>query len=173
MALEDGSNRETAWYAVYTKKQKEHFADIKLLQLDIETFLPLIRTRIRRKLQLRPLFPCYIFARFDLVRWLYTVNHLEGVNKVVSFNNQPIPVDPEIINELRQRVGEQGFWEAAETLAPGDKVRIHDGIFAGYEGHVECIRPRDRVVILLKAIVSRARLEVDQNFVEIIKEYTS
>jgi len=52
-------------------------------------------------------------------------------------------------------------------------VRIHDGIFAGHEGRIECIRPRDRVVILLNAIVSRARLEVDQNVVEIIKEYTS
>ena len=36
------------WFAVYTKRQKEHYVDSKLIQLDLETFLPLIRTRIRR-----------------------------------------------------------------------------------------------------------------------------
>ncbi len=165
-------NSQAQWFAVYTKKQKEHYADVKLLELGIETFLPLIRVRIRRKLQLRPLFPCYLFARFDAGRWLYTLNHLEGVNKVVSFNDRPIPVDPAIIEGLKKHVSEHGYFVETSTPSPGDKVRIQGGLFEGYEGEIHSIRPKDRVVILLNAIMSTARIEVDGDLVEVIREYT-
>lgn len=161
------------WYAIYTKKHKEHYADIKLLQAGVETFLPLILAPVRRKMQLRPLFPCYLFARFDAGRWLYSFNHLEGVNKVVSFNGRPIPVDPAIIAGLRSRMGEAGcLVQTASLVEAGQRVRLRGGLFDGYEGKIEELRPRDRVVVLLNTIVSRARLEIDRNMLELIREYT-
>ena len=160
------------WYAIYTKKQKEHFADLKLLQLEIETFLPLIYCRVRRRNQLRPLFPCYLFARFDAKRWLYTINHLEGVNKVVSFNERPIPVEPAILESLRERMSGRGYLVEEKSLAPGDTVRVQEGLFEGLEGRIEAVRPRDRVVILLNTILSRARVEINRDMVELLREYT-
>jgi transcriptional antiterminator RfaH len=160
------------WYAIYTKKQKEHYADLKLLQLEIETFLPLIYCRVRRQNQLRPLFPCYLFARFDARRWLYTINHLEGVNKVVCFNERPIPVDSAIIDSLKERIAGRGYLVEEKSLSPGDPVRIQGGLFEGLEGRIEAIRPRDRVVILLSTILSRARVEIDRDLVEVLREYT-
>lgn len=168
---ETGPAQEEHWYAVYTKKQKEHYADLKLLQLGIPTFLPLIRAKIRRRYQLRPLFPCYLFAYFDVRRWLYAVNHLEGIHKVVSFNDNPIPVDPAIIESLKEEMGTHGFMAPAKRPKPGDQVRIRGGLFDGYEGRIESLRPKDRVVVLLNAIISRARLEVDGDVLEILREY--
>lgn len=169
-ALETDSG--ACWYAIYTRKQKEHYADLKLLQLEIETFLPLIYCRVRRRNQLRPLFPCYLFARFDARRWLYTINHLEGVNKVVSSNERPIPVDQAILESLRERMGERGYLVEEKPLEPGDPVRIQEGLFEGLEGRIEAVRPRDRVVILLNTILSRARVEIDRDMVELLREYT-
>jgi transcriptional antiterminator RfaH len=163
---------ELNWYAVYTKKTKEHVADTKLIQLNIETFLPLLRRRIRRKYQLRPLFPCYLFARFDPRRWLYTVNHLEGVNRVVCFDNQPVPVPVEIIERMKLRMGDQGYWVPETEIVPGNRVRVRSGAFSGLEGRIAELKPRDRVVLLLEAIFSGTRVEMDRDLVETIREYT-
>jgi len=164
---------ELNWYAVYTKKMKEHLADTKLIQLDIETFLPLLRRRIRRKYQLRPLFPCYLFARFDSRKWLYTVNHLEGVNRVVCFDNRPVPVPAEIVESMKLKMGDQGYWVPETEIGPGDRVRIRSGTFSGMEGRIAELKPRDRVVLLLKAIFSGTKVEMDRDLVEVIQEYTS
>ena len=171
MEKKEGLIKGPRWYAVYTKKQREHFADLKLMELGIKTFLPLILTKVRRKWQLRPLFSCYIFAYFDASKWLYTINHLPGVNKVVSFNNIPIAVDPMIIEELKSRIGEKGYLISQKEYHKGDYVRIKGGLFDGYEGTIAEIRPRDRIVILLNAIVSRARLEITGDFIEVLQEY--
>jgi transcriptional antiterminator RfaH len=172
MTDENHVNTRERWFAVYTKRQKEQYVDTKLLQLDLETFLPLIRTRIRRKFQLRPLFPCYVFARFDPERWLYSINHLEGVNRVVAFADRPLAVPDEMIRRLRERIGDQGYFVPEQKLVTGDKIRILNGVFAGYEGHIEELRPRDRVVVMLRTIFSQARLEIDVDLVEAIRHYT-
>ncbi len=160
------------WYAIYTKRLREHYADVKLLQLSFETFLPLVATRRRGRCHIRPLFPCYLFARFDAARWLYTVNHLEGVQKVITFNDRPVPVDPLIIQTLRERMEAKGYLEADRELAPGDRVRIHGTLFDGLEGQIEAVRPRDRVVILLQTIFRRARMEIDADVLELIERHT-
>jgi len=160
------------WYAIYTKRLREHYADVKLLQLGFETFLPLAGTRRRGRYQIRPLFPCYLFARFDAARWLYTVNHLEGVQKVITFNEKPVPVDPLIIQSLRERMAAKGYLEADRALSPGDRVRIHGTLFDGLEGRIEAVRPRDRVIILLQTIFQRARMEIDADVLELIERHT-
>jgi len=157
------------WYAIYTKRQKEHHAENKLLLLDIETFLPLILARVRRKRQLRPLFPCYLFARFQASRWLHVVNYLEGVHKVVSFNDVPLPVDQAIIDLLRNRAGERGYLVQEQQFAPGDQVRVKGSVFDGLEGRLEAIRPRDRVVVLLRTLYRTARVELDAASIEVIR----
>lgn len=169
---EPSENTGDCWYAIYTKRLREHYADMKLLQLGLETFLPLICTRRRGRYRVRPLFPCYVFARFDAERWLYTVNHLEGVQKVITFNDRPVAVDPVIIQALREQAGPRGYLEEDRGLSPGDRVRIRGTVFDGLEGRIEEVRPRDRVIILLQTIFRRARLEIDGEVLEIIERHT-
>ncbi|MBP7865139.1 MAG: hypothetical protein KA419_04250 [Acidobacteria bacterium] len=166
--FEEGPN----WYAVYTRRQKEHVTDVKLLQIGLETFLPQSCRRFRGKTLIRPLFPCYFFVRFDPARWLYTVNHTPGVNRVVSFDDRPIPVDPAIITSIREQLNDQGFLVEERAFKPGDPVRITMGAFEGQTGVITALRPRDRVVVLLNAIFSRASLVVGADVLELIREYT-
>lgn len=163
---------DIGWFAVYTKRRQEHAADVRLLEMGLETFLPLVMARVQRRVQVRPLFPCYLFARFDPARWLYAIDHLTGVRQVVSVDGRPLPVDETIIAELRQAGDARGVIELDQRPRPGDEVRIQTGLFAGLVGRVEQMRPRDRVVVLLRAIVSRARVEVDTDMVEVLRAYT-
>src|SRR2546427_8907729 len=58
------------WYTVNTKSQHERVAELSLQQLGVETFYPQLKQRkvIRRRAETRigPLFPSYLFARFQL-----------------------------------------------------------------------------------------------------------
>ena len=58
------------WYAVNTKPHHERLADLNLGRLGVETFYPQMKQKkvIRRREETvsGPLFPGYLFARFDM-----------------------------------------------------------------------------------------------------------
>ena len=76
------------WYVIRTKPHQERQAEFHLRQLSVETFLPLLRhnKRIRRqeKTVVEPLFPRYLFARFDINDRYRAVNYARGVLKIVE-----------------------------------------------------------------------------------------
>ncbi len=60
------------WFLVHTKPHSEKLAETHLQQLGVEIFCPLIKQEkiIRRKRRsvISPLFPGYLFAKFDPFR---------------------------------------------------------------------------------------------------------
>lgn len=78
------------WYANHTKPEQEGRADSNLRAWRVESFTPreneLGYTPAGHvKNQLKPLFPQYIFARFDARRMLRLVYFTRGVHDVVRF----------------------------------------------------------------------------------------
>jgi transcription antitermination factor NusG len=71
-----------------------------------------------------------MFARFDAGRMLRKVWFTRGVSKVIGFGDGPSPVEDEIIELIKSRVGKEGFVEFNEDLKRGDKVVIRDGPLA-------------------------------------------
>jgi transcriptional antiterminator RfaH len=71
----------------------------------------------------KPLFPRYIFARFSVTRSLHKISFTRGVQRVVSFDEKPTPIDDEVIALLQARVDTDGFMRTGEPLRHGDKVR--------------------------------------------------
>ena len=92
------------WYLVRTKQQKEALVQCKLGEFVHRTFLPRMRTRRLRSgiliESLTPLFPCYLFASFELESTLYRVLHTIGVAGVVCAGSTPSEVDPLIMSKL-------------------------------------------------------------------------
>ena len=81
----------TRWYVLRTKPKSEERADNYLHQHGIETFLPWIETPryisgTQNKL-LTPLFPGYLFARFDLMESYTLVRWGKGVNTILGFGD--------------------------------------------------------------------------------------
>ena len=161
------------WFAICTNSRQEERAYQNLLAANVECFNPRIREGRRNQftgavtLIPRSLFPRYIFARFSERNSLRTVRYTRGVLKVVSFNCKPAPIDNEVIELMKSRVGKDGFITVGEALKPGDKVRIKDGPWQAIVGVIEKdTQPSERVQILLTAINYQGRLMIERQLVE-------
>jgi transcriptional antiterminator RfaH len=160
----------TPWYVVRTQYHKEDRAEMSLMTAGLATFLPRIRAKRRSRSHLPdtlPLFPQYIFVKFDAAKSLRHVMYTLGVSHVVSFGGFPARVAPEVIELLRSRIETDGCIRVGPTLNSGDHVRIKSGPFAAMLGVVERELPtKDRVMILLATLATEVRLELPRDIVE-------
>ena len=96
------------WYAVSTKPHQEKQAALHIKQWGIECLLPLLKVskviRRTRKTVIQPLFPGYLFARFDLDRHYRAVSYATGVRKVVEFGSGPVELDTAMIDAIKERL---------------------------------------------------------------------
>jgi transcriptional antiterminator RfaH len=158
------------WYLIKTKPRNENKVFTRLVEAGYESLFPRVWKKTRRKESpdIRPLFPSYLFVRFDLEQ-LRTVRYTRGVAKVVSFGPEPQEVGDDIISAVRNRMDEEGIVTLVQPPAnwkPGDKIRIGEGPFAGLEAiFLEELPDRDRVVLLLEA-VSSFRITIDKEQIE-------
>ena len=147
------------WYLVKTKPLNEIRVHSRLTGAGYECIFPRMRRKNRRTkaLELRPLFPTYLFVRFAIEQ-LRTIRYTHGVARVVSFGPEPQEVGEEIIVAVRGRMDEEGVVTLVRPPAdwkPGQRIRIGEGPFEGLEAiFLEEIPDRDRVVLLLDAVSS-------------------
>src|SRR5215831_10830985 len=91
------SARRDRWYLAHTRPNNERKAEFHLNAQGFVTFLPQIEKTIRHARRLatvrRPLFPRYLFVRFDVTqdRWL-SVNGTIGVGRLVMQDGRPVAV---------------------------------------------------------------------------------
>jgi transcriptional antiterminator RfaH len=155
----------TDWYLVHTQPRHEVTAEQSLVRLGVETFLPRLRQerviRRRRQTVTGPLFPGYLFARFDFdTRWR-AVNFAHGVSRIVVFGETPAVVADEIVTGIQDRM-EDGAVVVRRRFHPGDKVRVGWGPLEGLEAIFEReMTDQQRVVLLLDSLSFRARVVVD------------
>lgn len=161
------------WFAVCTHAKQEDRAYYNLQASSVECFNPKIKEYRRNQFTgavtqiTRPLFPRYIFARFNPQSLLRKVSYTRGVLKVVSFNAKPAPIDAEVVELLKARTGSDGFFSVGEALKPGDLVRIKDGPWKALVGVVERnIQAGERVQLLLTAINYQGRLMIEREWIE-------
>jgi transcriptional antiterminator RfaH len=154
--------RETSnWYLVRTKPQKERWVQDQLKNISAEAFLPLLRSRVRcfgRPITaVKPLFPCYLFAKFNLQERYFDVKYTAGVHSLVSVGGEAVVVPVSIIDEIKRR-GTDGIVELPpRRLDPGQKIRIVDGPFRDIEAIFDrYLSGSERVAILLDAIGASA-----------------
>lgn len=145
------------WYLVRTKPGKERWVRDQLGAILPEVFLPMLEARMPRwgrlAWSISPLFPCYLFARFDLQASYFDVKYMPGVNGLVSAGNDPLAVPVGVVDEIRRR-GENGVVKIEEAaFDSGEKVRVVEGPFRGFEAIFErYLSGAERVAILLSAI---------------------
>jgi len=169
MNSETGSE-SLRWYVIHTHPRQEDRAERNLLSEGLETLSPKIKQRRYNQYTgelayvIKPLFPRYIFARFDADVWLHHVRYTRGVHCVVSFGEYPTPVDGEIITIIRSRIGEDGFVRISDQLLPGDRVMVKDGPLKNFIGIFEReMKDCDRVMILLTTVGYQAHIMIERD----------
>ena len=157
------------WYVVHTHPQQEDRTASNLQVWGIETVNPKLRARRYNQFTgqliraVKPLFPSYVFARFKFNESYHRVRFTKGVHSLVSFNNGPTPVDDEVINLIRARIGSDGLVRMCEELKAGDEVIIKEGRFQNFCGIFEReMDDADRVRILLNTVNFQAHVVVDR-----------
>ena len=161
----------TRWYVVQTKPRNEKRALFHLTRAGIETLNPLMenyRSRSGRpKTMLEPLFPGYLFARFDVPSHYPIVRWARGVKKVLGRDDGPTPVGEEIIDEIRKRIDSRGVARRPYELNPEDSVRIRTGPLKDLIGIFERWLPKEgRIRVLLSLLGYETGVELDYLQVE-------
>src|SRR5258708_18186997 len=126
-----------AWYGLRTKSRFEKVAAASLAYKGYENYLPTYRSRRQwcdRVAEVEaPLFPGYVFCRFDLSKRLPILT-IPGIVSVVGIGREPaaIPDDEIIAIETVLQAGLNA--EPWPYLPAGQRVRIETGSLRGVEG---------------------------------------
>jgi len=130
-----------------------------------ENFLPLVpevrEWSDRRKVVNCPLFPRYVFCRFQFDRRVPILN-TPGVVKIVSFGNQPSCVPKEEIDTLRSVMASQVHPVRCDYIPSGQRVRVNSGPLAGTEGIFIEAKSGCRIVISIHLLQRSAYVEIDR-----------
>jgi transcriptional antiterminator RfaH len=159
------------WYALFTKPKKEHQVNALLRGRGIETYLPTVRRKVRRRD--RPdrivYFPCYLFARIDFqVIPRSSIAWMPGMRRIVSSGEQPTAVADEIVELIRLRLG--GIEEIGHgRLKQGDRVRITSGPLRDLEAVFDQpLSQENRVRILLDVVGRMTPVDIDYSQIKLL-----
>jgi transcriptional antiterminator RfaH len=167
-AVERTSSSETCWYCVRSHPKSEHIAAANLRRHDdIRVFSPIIRykrpTRRGPVWVNEPLFPSYLFVRFDWSGCFDMVRHTFGVSSIVHFGQHWPTIPERIISELQESLGGDEPKVLEESLTPGEEIEISGGPFDGLRAIVTRLFPaRQRVAVLLDFLGRQTSIEIDR-----------
>jgi len=152
------------WYCIHTRPQKEDSTCAYYEEtLGIETSSPKLRQQrvIRRvrRVVVRPLFPRYIFCRFEPALSYRAVRYAPDIIDVVHCGPVPAVVPEQAINELKTWVGEALDPSSIKpSFRPGDLVEIEAGPLMGLRAIVQQeLTDSERVAVLLSFLDCGAR----------------
>lgn len=161
------------WYVVHTNPKQEDRAYSNLRSWGVETMHPKMKARRVNEFTgalsyvTKPLFPRYIFAKFNASKQLAKISFTRGVHHVVSFGGQPTPVEEDVIKIISARIDEKGFVKLGEDLKPGDKVVIKGGPLRDFQGVFEReLNDNERISVLLTTISYQGRVVVTRDMLE-------
>jgi transcriptional antiterminator RfaH len=157
---------ENFWFCLKSRPRQEAVAVRNLKAVgEIEVFFPRIR-RTRRgheknKEVIEPLFPGYIFVKFNPEDSQGAVKSTRGVLHLVSKGGKAVDVDNKVIDELKS-LGPEGILSMLdEELKVGAKIKVIRGIFAGSEGEViKLATPQKRIAVLLTLLGAQQSVEM-------------
>src|SRR5512139_1980317 len=119
------------WYVIQTKFKKEEEAKSYLSTKGLEVFNPLMENFLPRngrlRKEFRPLFPNYIFGKFDIDQNYNLVRWARGVKRILGFGGNITPVSEEVIELIKRKTDGNGIVRKNCHFEPNDVVRVKAG----------------------------------------------
>lgn len=155
-----------SWFALQTRSRWETTTAGLLRGKGLETLVPTYISKRkwsdRFKLVEEPLFPGYVFCRFDVHNRL-PVLVTPGVLSVVGIGKTPVAVDDSEIFSLQAAVGSGAQLEPWPYIEIGERVRVKDDVLDGMEGILTSFKGSHRVVISVTLLRRSVALEIDRS----------
>jgi len=168
------------WYIVHAHSNfekkvaesiKERAASAGLSELFEEVLVPMeevVEVRRGRKVSTeRKFFPGYVLVKMDMTDQAYHL--IKNTAKVTGFlgaNNKPTPITEDeamrILHQVKEGVDRP---KPTVTFEIGEQVRVADGPFASFSGHVEEVdeeRARLKVAVSIFGRATPVELEYGQ-----------
>lgn len=161
------------WYALHVHSRKEAFVASQLEGVGLECFLPLYKSvrkwsdRVKEVQQ--PLFPSYLFCRFDY-QDRRNVVMTNGVLQVIGNGRTAIPVDDSEISAIQMAVASGVSHQPWPYIQVGEKVRVAHGNLSGLEGILINFKGNHRVVLSVKLLQRSVAFEIDLAWVVPVRE---
>jgi transcription antitermination factor NusG len=159
------------WFALQVRVRHEVAVSDHLKGKGYEWFLPLYKSRRRWSDRVKeieaPLFPGYLFCRFDPHDRL-PILKTPGVAQIVGYNHIPIPVDEHEITAIRRLVASGVPNFPCAYLEVGSKVRIDTGALRGLEGILTDVKGKRRLVLSISLLQRSVAVEIDSDAVSVV-----
>ena len=153
------------WYAIRVKSNRERVTADALRARDLEVLLPTqLDSRARKPSLVTPLFPGYLFCRFDAHVRLPVLT-VPGVVHIVGLGNVPLPIDPVEIAGVKAMI--QSPLEVMPYPYPpvGRNVEIQAGPLRGVEGVVIAHKGEDKMVVSITLLQRSIAVALDRQWV--------
>jgi transcription antitermination factor NusG len=165
------------WYALRIQSRQRIVASTTLRGKGYEEFLPLYRSRRQwsdreKELEL-PLFPGYLFCRFDVSHPLLPILTTPGVINIVGAGKIPVPVDDDEIESIRAILRTGLAAQPWPSLKVGSWVYIERGPLVGVEGIIINTDKVHRLVVSVSLLQRSVAVEIDRAWARPISDSTA
>jgi transcription antitermination factor NusG len=162
-------NGELPWFALQVRTRHETAIAGFLEAKGYEQFVPLYKSRKRWSDRIKvteaPLFPGYLFCRFD-PQYRLPILKTPGVIQVIGYNRIPTPIDETEIHAIQTLIVSGLQTQPWPFLAVGDHVRIESGALRGLDGIVVKLKENHRLVVSVSLLRRSVAVEIDSALVE-------
>lgn len=157
------------WYALAVKPRHDKAVSRTLEGKGYQTLVPLYKQRrryaTRSKDTALPLFPGYVFCRFNCLARLPVLT-TPGVIQILGAGRVPTPVAEAEMASLQTALQLPLSAQPVPFLHTGQKVRITEGALAGVEGIILGFKQCLRLVLSITLLRRSVLLEIDRDYVD-------
>jgi transcriptional antiterminator RfaH len=139
------------WYVVSTHPHQEERAETNLRRQNFDAWVPkqLRQRRHARRVDTisAPLFPGYLFVSLSRQTQPWrAIDSTLGVRRIISFGEQPMPVERGFVEALKKTSDEHGVMQLSDPeLELGQQLRLLTGPFSDCIGTLQRLPDKDRV----------------------------
>ncbi len=119
-----------------------------------------------------PMFPGYIFARFNPSH-SRDILSASGIVSIVGFGTRYCPVEDAEIEALRIVLASGVEVLPQSLLHPGERVRVRYGALRGLEGVLVEIKNRHRLIVSVSLLQRSVAVEIDYLMIEPVSSWAA
>ena len=171
----NGTPPKASWYALQVRSRKEGYVASQIQGQGYECLLPTYKSirkwsdRVKEVEQ--PLFPGYLFCRFDFENRRPVIT-TPGVLQIVGYGRTAISVSDEEIQSLQLAVSSGMPKQPWPYLEVGQRVRVNYGTLSGLEGILVNVKGNHRVILSVTLLQRSVAMEVETSWLSVVKEET-